>query len=231
MLTALLLLACSTHKNELVVRGAMARVDDLAVAAPVFLEDHVDGDPFRRNAAVGNITFGGGYVTIDEGRGQHNVSKDVVVSEEERYQRQVTDWLADLLPLGAPVEAPVPPEAREVRGTTSRDGHDNASLPNVELRPVAMGPLPRPTLVPWVVGYYSHNAGWFYGQRWGTGAGARVHVLLVQHGEDGSVLGYMDVDGSRVSERVFSPTEAELQDLLLALEKRLGRRIGKAAPR
>ena len=171
-----------------------------------------DGEPFRRNTVVGNVTFSGGFVTESTGEGLFNVSKDIDVSSGEKYRKQVADWLEDALgrpsvELDAP---PPPPERRERRGTASRDGHDNVSLPRFELRPVAGGTFEQPVLVPWVVTYMSHNAGWFFGQEFGTAGGARIRVMLVAYDRDGSVLGYTDVDASRVSERVFSPTGPQM---------------------
>lgn len=232
MSTLMLLLACSSHVNQLqVLGGPIPANEEMVVAEPVFWEDHLDGDPFRTNAAVGNILFSGGYVTENDGRGMHNVSKNVEIAEQERYRRQVTDWLAGMLPSTVVAEGLVPPKTREVRGSQGGaiDGHDNASLPRLQLQPVAVGELPHPTLVPWVVSYYSHNAGWFYGQEFGTAAGARVRILLVAYGRDGRVLGHTSIDGSRISERVFSPSEPQLQDLLITLEKKVGKRIERAA--
>jgi hypothetical protein len=228
-LLALTLLACSTHKNQLHVAGAdLPKRSTLTVAEPVYLVDRSDADPFRENTTVGNVTFSGGYITTNDGRGLHNVSKVVEITREDDYREAVAGWLDGILEPTTTVEDPVAPKRIERRGTAgmaTKEGHDNQSLPAVDYRPLPMGPLPQPTLVPWVVSYYTHNAGWFYGQAWGTGAGARVHVLLVAHDTDGSVIGWRGVDGARVSERVFSPSEPELQDLLIWLERKVGKKL------
>lgn len=223
------LVACSTHKNQLhVVGDKLPKLESLTVAEPIFLTELLDGDPFRTNTTVGNVTFSGGYITANDGKGLHNVSKDVAITQEDGYREDVANWLDARLAPTTVVTDPVMPKRTEQRGTegeATKAGHDNRSLPRVDYRPLPMGPLPRPTLVPWVISYYSHNAGWFYGQQWGTGAGARIHILLVAHDTDGSILGWTGIDASRISERVFSPSEPELQDLLINLEKRVGKRL------
>jgi hypothetical protein len=220
--------ACSLHKNHIEIASMPIRTDAaLAVTEPYFLVDFDEGDPFRRNTAVGNITFSGGFITENTGEGLFNVSKDIDLSSTEKYREQVRDWLS--LGLGPPMitldSPPPPPKRKERRGTTSHDGHDNVSLPRVDLLPVPASGFERPVLVPWVVTYLSHNGGWFFGQEWGTGGGARIRVMLVAYDTDGSVLGYRDIDGSRISERIFSPTGPQMQDLLIALERRVGRKL------
>jgi len=229
MSALLFALACSTHRTHIEVAGEPIRSTDLAIAAPLFLGDMDadDSDPFLRNTYVGNLIFSGGFVTENTADGMFNVSKQIEPSNQQKYRGQVRDWLADTLgkpntDLNAP---PPPPRRRERRGSTSRDGRDNISLPRIDFVPVDGGNFERPVLVPWVVSYLSHNAGWFFGQEYGTGAGARIRILLVAYDTDGTVIGWTDVDGSRTSERVFSPTGPQLQDLLIDLEKRVGRKL------
>ncbi|MEZ4319090.1 MAG: hypothetical protein R3F61_16365 [Myxococcota bacterium] len=221
------LTACSTHRNHLEVATDGLPADHLAVSAPLFLADHDEGDPFRRNTVVGNLTFTGGFVTENTGAGLFNVSKEVSLASEDLYRTQVSDWLADTL--GPPTVVldppPPPPVRRDERGTRRHDGHDNVSLPRMELRPQAGGTFTEPTLVPWVVTYVTHNGGWFFGQEYGTGGGARIRVLLVAYDANGQVLGYRDVDASRISERVFSPTGPQMQDFLITLEEKVARKI------
>lgn len=229
----LLAFACSTHQNRLEASGSSWSTDaPLAVAEPLFWADTLEGeDPFRVNGVVGNVTFSGGYITENDGAGLHNVSKTVEVTQGERYREQVGLWLGDLLQPTVTVADLPPPKTRERRGTDRRDGTDNISLPRTTFQPVPADPLGQATLVPWVLQYTSHNAGWFYGQQYGTPAGARIHILLVAYDADGQVLGWEDVDASRISERIFSPSSPQLQDLLIVLEKKAGRKIEKAARR
>jgi hypothetical protein len=59
------------------------------------------------------------------------------------------------------------------RGTDPADGTDNINLPRFDLEPAPVTDLSLlPAGVDWVVAptvvlYYSHNGGWFIGQRYG----------------------------------------------------------------
>ncbi len=226
-----LVLACSTHRNQLHVTGDPPRtLRGHAIAEPVFWGDTLDGDQFRKNAVVGAIFFSGGFVTENDGRGLHNVSKEVSIADRDRYREQVASWLRGVLPPTVVVEDPPPPRPILTRGSHPMDGKDNQSLPRFTFEPQPTGPLPQPTIIPWIVNYYAHNAGWFYGQTWGTGAGARIRILLVAHDTSGAVVAHSDLDASRISERVFSPSEPQLQDMLIALERRLAKKLKQASP-
>lgn len=230
MRTLVLLLAlasCGSYKNQLhVTKSPTSPSGDLVVAEPMVLGDHVEGDRFRQNTLVGNYSFSGGYVTERDDTGMYNHSKEVVQGDGEAYRGHVRDWLATTLPAQAQVRrAPPPPRASPERGTSRHDGRDNQSLPRLRYTPVPGGSFAEPTVVPWVISYYSHNGGWFYGQEYGSGAGARVRVLLAAYDTDGTVLGWIDVDGSRVAMRMFSPTGPQLQDMLIKLERRVGRKL------
>ena len=96
MSTVLYLLACSSHVNHLEVLGdPLPKTPGLVVAEPVYWEDHLEADPFHANAVVGNIVFSGGYITENDGRGMHNVSREVSVGQQERYREQVGLWLEE----------------------------------------------------------------------------------------------------------------------------------------
>lgn len=228
-MTLILLAACSFTKTRIHVHDHLTKSDAaVVVAGPVYAVDLDLGDSFKSNTTVGNVTFTGGYVTENTGAGLFNVSKHVAVDAEEIYRGHAGAWIEDLVDPTAEISPPLP-SRHERRGTDPKDGHDNLSLPRVDLTPVALTVAPgRVTTVPIVMSYYTHNGGWFFGQEWGTGAGARVRIVLVTYAADGSVLGWMDIDGSRTSDRVFSPTGPQLQDLLIALEKRVGRKLQRA---
>lgn len=228
MMLLLTLFACTFTKTRIHVEDHLDNTAVMAFAKPVYLSQLEEQDRFRTNTTVGNITFSGGYVTETTEEGMFNVSKEVALSAEQKYTSHADRWLGELLLSEVEFSAPLP-ERHERRGTSRLDGHDNASLPRVTLTPQPLeGEASQVTLVPVVASYYSHNGGWFFGQEWGTGAGARIRVLLVKYAPDGAVLGWLDVDGSRTSERVFSPTGPQLQDLLIALEKKVGRKLKRA---
>ncbi len=126
-----------------------------------------------------------------------------------------------------PVDQLVPPARTEARGSEEGDGHDNQHLPRFELTPLpqpALPPVPADALlVPWIVHYYSHNGGWFQGQTWGTGAGARIRVLWSLHDADGAVLGHGDHQAWYTDEDLFSPNSVQVEDHLMEVEDALCR--------
>jgi len=226
-LLLLVLAGCSIHKNQLIVsRSPQRPATQVAVAAPILLIDHEQVDPFRTSTVVGNLNFTGGYVTDTSEKGMYNVSKEVRHTSVDEHRAMVLSWLGETLPTTTKVTRLPPPPVRAVqRGTSRVDGKDNQSLPRNRYTPQPGGKFAGPTAIPWVIAYYSHNGGWFYGQQWGTGAGARVRVLIAAYGADGSVLGWTDIDASRIANRVFSPTGQQLDDMLIKLERRVGRKL------
>lgn len=227
LLLLLLLSGCGLYKNQLHIDRSPTRPSGrIAVAAPALLIDHEQVDAFRKSTVVGNLNFSGGYVTDTSEKGMYNVSKEIRHTSADEFRAQVGAWLAQTLPATASVGQLPPPPARSLqRGTSRVDGKDNQSLPRNRYTPQPGGRFAGPTVIPWVIAYYTHNGGWFYGQQWGTGAGARVRIVLAAYDRDGSVLGWTDIDASRISNRVFSPTGEQLDDMLLKLERKVGKQL------
>ena len=223
----ILLAACGLHKDQLLVNKSDQRPPSgIAIAPAVLLSDHEDVDAFRTSTVVGNLQFSGGYVTDSSEKGLYNVSKNVRITNTDDHREMVIAWLdVSLSPTGQVPELPPPPSRIKQRGTSRIDGKDNQSLPRLRYVPAPGGRFNAPTAIPWVIAYYTHNGGWFYGQQWGSGAGGRIRILLAAYDTDGRVLGWTDVDASRIAMREFSPTGEQLDDMLMTLERRVRKKL------
>lgn len=237
----MLLLACGKSPDVFVAAAAQApkELGTVGLAAPMFLQDTSE-TPFDDGVYVGNIVLSGGYVVTERGDyGMQTHSKEITLSGEDTYRtlshdtvsqmfetsltESGTTWLAVEVVGGTP-------ERRKLRGSHAEDGTDNVNLPRFTLSPSAIEPVEGVdhVLVPYVVRYYSHNAGWFYGQEKGCGAGARLRVLWVLHDADsGGVAAWRDIDVRHIDPYLFSPSSAEIEDGLIEVETLLRRDLDR----
>jgi len=219
----------------------------LAVARAVLLErvpGAAPGGPFAAGIAVGNLYLSGGYVIEKTELGIEYRSKHVAVNARADYARQARRWLDRAVhrALAArglraawtgvidPSALPVP-EQWLTRGSDHDDPQDDVNLPRFVLRPkpldaahrARLPALPRSVhwlLVPVVVDYYSHNAGWFIGQTLGCGAGARLRAFWVLYDvRSGAAASYGGIEAKRIDPNLFSPNRGQTEDLLIAVEK------------
>jgi hypothetical protein len=248
--------ACGPKNLHLAVGQPLAAAPaSIALAPPVLLEQHERLEPmdaFHRGYYVGNIWFSGGFELMpEEGDQVRSVGVDLkdVPAYQDQAARVVEETFATLLdehglawqPIDSGVERALPaPRVTPVRGTGPFDGRDNQNLPRFELQPQPLDPGELPelppgsatVLVPMLVHYYTHNGGWFVGQRNGCSAGARMRVLWSLHdASSGRVLTWGDVGVQHQQEYHYSPNSAELQDYQLIVEAELQRWLDEQLPR
>lgn len=115
-----------------------------------------------------------------------------------------------------------------MHGEDPEDGHDNLNLPRSHLVPVALDAagMPGTWLVPYLRAYYTHNGGWFLGQRWGCMAGARVDAEVVLY-VDGKPVWWMEATGRSLDKRTAQATTAELDQHLLNAERQVEDALSK----
>lgn len=216
-----------------------------------------DMDSFTAGLFIGNVVHSGGYVFDGvDGAGDRGDeaglpvrSKEFTLNAEAEYEPLALAWLdeavftsvsevATPLRLPAPSSPPPPPTRRTRRGTDPADGTDNVNLPRFDLTPAPVTDLSlMPAGVDWVVAptvvlYYSHNGGWFIGQRLGTGSGARVRVYwTVYDTKTGAVVSYGDLEARSLSPYVLTPNKAQLEDLLMETEAKIQRLLTDAIVR
>lgn len=239
-LIVLMLVVGCTPRN---VRDVLGMAPDLAGDRVVILEPALlaelesapdDMSRFRAGTWVGTIWFDGGYEIMAEEQNQVR-SVNVALSGAESFTPQGRTWATKALSDAAQAAGwqVVPSEAAgwrvgaptrtTIRGTVKHDGDDNLNLPRFDLAPgpitTAEGLGADAVIAPVLVHYYAHNAGWFVGQEKGSWAGARVRVLWSLHAaDDGRVLGWGDVGTRGEQEKLASPNQQQLQDLLLMAE-------------
>jgi hypothetical protein len=214
--------------------------DVVAVAEPQFLVDRVDfggpTDPLWRGVYVGDVVFSGGFEVEEIDGAMQNRSTQVELGSQERYRADTLAWTRECLggALGvegrdfvwtdAPAEVPTP-ERRNLRGSSSSDGHDNQALPLFHLAPRSLpSPITVPAgadvlLVPFVVHSYSHNGGWFLGQTYGSASGARLRWFVVAYDATGTPVGHVDVEARTETPGLFSPNSSQVEDHRIEVEK------------
>ncbi len=213
--------------------------EDPAADPPTVLDPQSPRDAaFLRNDFVGNIRLGGGFVRTGD-VGMEVRSRFIELGQESAYQAGATQWVDGLLdelstPFGA-IDAgdwiAPGPERVRFRGVHRDDGRDDVNLPRTSVRPAPLGdPKPdakgkRWLLVPYVRSYYTHNAGWFIGQTWGTMSGARIEVLLALYDlQTGQPVWWQVAEGRTLS-RTGSPSTAALDGYLLTAEEKAAREL------
>lgn len=204
-------------------------------------------DSFTAGLFIGNVVHSGGYVYagVDGAEGEADEaglpvrSKEFTLNAEAEFEPIARAWLDATLfsvlsevatpqRLPAP-SAPIPAPVRRVRrGTDPADGTDNINLPRFDLEPAPITDLSLlPAGVDWVVAptvvlYYSHNGGWFIGQRMGTGSGARIRVFwTIYDTKTGGVVSYGDLEARSLSPYVLTPNKGQLEDLLIQSEEKI----------
>lgn len=245
LLTVALLSGCTgaRHVSTEFDQSRLIRPIDAVALAPAQTLDTHDADSFASGTVVGHLIFEGGYITVKQETGQQNVSREVDTSAVDTYRqyakshvdRVMTETLQRRkLPTVSwdPPEGLTPPERRPLRGTHPKDGRDNISMPRFEIQAT---PLPASVLdsippgndavvVPWVASYYTHNAGWFVGQTYGTAAGARYRVYVgVYDAKSGAMLGWTDTTAIFIHDTIFQPNTGQTEDFLLRTEGKLER--------
>jgi len=253
-LLALVALGCGP---KAVFRGTpySGRPPAIGVVPTVVLQD-VDApegpqqDVFLDNEFVGNVVFSGGYVTVRADAGMQNRSKTIDLSLQDTYLRQavteIDEWVAaalkahhdEVVPMKPlPEGTLVAPDRAMWRGDYDDQGTDNQNMPLFSLHPKAFATVPpvpdgvELVLVPWLVSYYSHNAGWFQGQTWGTDAGARMRVLWSLHdAKTDAVVAWGDQDAKYLHDGLNSPNSAQVQEALMQVEGQMRKALRKRLP-
>lgn len=220
----------------------------VAVAPAVTLHDLESPDDdmasFRASSWVGSIWFAGGYEVYPEEQNQVR-SVDITLGDHAAFEAQGVAWATQALEAAAgqagwqvvPFSGPsdgwiAAPTRRPIRGSVPFDGDDNLNLPRFDLVPgdldAAAFSAADGVLVPILVHYYAHNAGWFIGQQEGTWAGARIRVLWSLHdAASGTLLGWGDVGTKAPTDARANPNRQQLQDALLQAEAEAHQRLAR----
>ena len=218
----LLLLACATGPHGVEVRGPGIG-SPLPLLQPSFLDD---ADPYRLNSTVGHTHLSGGFVTEVATSGQFNRSPKVEVGDQEQYRAYSRRWLDSISGVdGEPSLGGCSLRRDERRTPHPLDGQDDVSLPRLENRPAPSPFQPKAVITPCVVRYETHSGGWYYGQRFGSTAGARLTLMFTAYDAAGEIEGWVEIDSWHRSKRHYELNGPELQQHLLAAEQQAMRAI------
>lgn len=238
---------CAARKDLQIHEGPKSELAEPVGLMPSVLLKDMPGavaegeEPFFAGVFVGNLVSSGGYYLEDtKGEGSPARSLHYDFNATEEYGALARDFVdrlvADELNRRglswtrlSPEAGSVPtPTRRTVRGSHPLDGTDNVNTPRYELEPLplpganALGAGYSSYLVPIIAIYYSHNGGWFIGQRMGCGGGARIRLLLVDYeAASGRTRGWRDVEARTIEGLINQPNGAQLQDFLIATEAKV----------
>lgn len=261
LILAVLLAGCAARKDLTVQESVPPGLEPATVALlPAVLLAELPGaipegeDAFTAGVFVGNVVHSGGYIFDGDETGADAGlpvrSKSIELNAQDAYIRSVKAWTdarfsealretgLQVLPLGAlPPDALPTPTRAPRRGSDPQDGTDNVNLPRFDLSAAPWPEAPRHAagadvvLLPVVVLYYSHNGGWFVGQRMGCGSGARMRLFwAVYDGKTGAPLGWQDVEARHLDAYLMTPNKAQLEDHLIAVEERVGAELRGRVP-
>ncbi len=202
---------------------------------------------FLRNEWAGNVRFGGGFVRLGS-IGVEVRARLVELGQDPEYQTQGKTWLGRLVSekladkkivtLSVDPLTDLAPLREKTRGRHPDDGHDNLNVPRTTLAPPSLTPDQRTTakqrseghrwlLVPILRNYYTHNAGWFLGQDYGSMSGGRTEVLLTLYDLDtGEPAWWMSTEAKTI-ERTASPSRTDLDTYLLTVEQMTAKQFDK----
>lgn len=204
------------------------------------LNVRTEQEQFDANLFAGEIFFSGPMVTDDNGlvhsrmrRLANNAEyatrilaevKRVMIDSTAKWQIAKSTATSGALPMR--VEKSISREKNEA------DGTDNVNLPRVQYQIVwhkdAAPVKPGYYIVPVVQLYYGHTGGWFNGQTFGCGAGARVALSVYMFdSEDGKVVFHFSADRRQVSEYQFRSNSVQMSQDLAKLEGELLRDLSR----
>ena len=190
-------------------------------------------EQFDANIYVGEVFFSGPLETESNGIAHSKlrrftnqteysdrILKEVkfAVSEGVSTLKHQNDVLrAEALPLTV--------EKLQPRDKNPADGTDNMNLPRMkyDLRwntKLASQLKPGYYVVPVIEYYYGHTGGWFNGQNFGCGAGARVSISVqIFDAEDGKTVFHFSDFRRQIGEYQFRSNSVQMSQELALLEK------------
>lgn len=215
-----------------------AKPDRVALAPTQFYYEYYDVSPegeemFDTNLAVGYMKHIGGYIEVpgEDDVGTIRRTRQVEMRRHEKYRKEVAQLIRrafeetirddkkKVIPIDSgdfPAEQ-FKPDKRKQYAAPSKDGKDNVNVPYIDVEP-AYNIDEMPDLnadivvVPYVVYYYIHNRGWYYGQRWGCPAGGRFRLMWSAYDvSTGELLGWSDIDLKLLQEGKFHPNQSEIE--------------------
>jgi hypothetical protein len=235
----LVLLFAHCAPGYLVRKNAMDQAKPLYVADPILLNSLVragsEQEQYRRNLFVGEIFFSGPMDTDSQG---YVYSRQVRLAKQPEYaqvivaavKKEMAETLETRRATKKVSAAVLPLRIQEnmVRAKLPEDGRDNTNLPRIEYSLAWSNTAISQSLpagyyfVPVIENYYGHTGGWFFGQSFGSGAGARFSMqAYVFDSEKGSVVFHFRASRKKQGEYDFKSDSSKMSHELAQLEEAL----------
>ncbi len=247
-------LSCSSVNNSVKTGSIPADMQIVAVADPVFMSSVLGlkekDEIFAKNLYSGAIQFSGGYVEKPEnGMLRQSLKRDF--SGEEDFTREAKNFLSEavvsalkkkgfsVVPAAGDMSSILKIERDLDLSKSEDDGRDNISLPryisrgvdiNKESIPEKIRSSAKYLIIPVIENYYGHSGGFFNGQAYGCGAGARItlFILCIDTSTGAVVMTYSDY-AKKMYDYKFRINNFEMLQELQLLEAEVSGMIRKKA--
>lgn len=235
----LLILLAQCAPNYFVRKSAIDQSRPMYIAEPVLLNALVrtgsEQDQYRRNLFVGEIFFSGPMDTDPQG---YVHSRHIRLAKQAEYTQMILSALkaeaAATLGTKRPISwvssalLPLKISESPMRAKTPEDGRENSNLPRIEYslswntNNVKQSLPDGYYFVPVVEQYYGHTGGWFYGQTFGCGAGARFSMqAYVFDSATGNMVFHFSATRKKQGEYDFKSDSSKMSHELALLEEAL----------
>lgn len=246
--------SCSSVNNSVKTGSLPADMQTVSVADPVFMFSVLSlkekNEIFSKNLLCGAIQFSGGFVEKPEnGMLRQSLKRDF--SGEEDFTREAKKFLSEavvtalrkkgfsVIPVAGDMSSIIKVERDMDLSISEDDGRDNISLPRYISRgidikkesiPEKISSSSRYLIIPVIENYYGHSGGFFNGQAYGCGAGARitVFILCIDTSTGAVVMTYSDY-AKKIYEYKFRINNFEMLQELKLLEAEVSAMIRKKA--
>jgi hypothetical protein len=214
------------------------------ITEPVFLKDiNSEKDTksdYRKNSFVGHIVYDGGLTRSQESYGTTVHSKEIILKEPEEIKKRASLWLNRAAlsyvqskggrSVSGKLSKPLTVTGVEDYSDYDKTGQDNINNPVYQWSYSdsvnTTGPGHDYLVIPVIQYYYTHTAGWFYGQDIGSGTGARISIVfLIYRGSDGLKEGSVHYTAKRIFPATYDLKVGEYFELLSKLENEINMAI------
>lgn len=233
------MLVCTLHcgANYAVKKANFSREKAVYLVEPVLLSALLkmnnEKEQFDANVYVGEVFFSGPLETESNGIVHSKLRRFTNQAEySDRIFKEVKLTLAEAVSNLQPQKEilsgdslPLTVDRSQPRDKNAEDGTDNLNLPRIHYdlrwdRNRTTQLKPGYYVVPVIEYYYGHTGGWFNGQNFGCGAGARISISVqIFDAEDGKTVFQFSDFRRQVGEYQFRSNSVQMSQDLAQLEK------------
>jgi hypothetical protein len=254
ILAVVFVTSCASAPAALKKGSIPVNIKNILIAEPVLMSSILGINDkesiFAMNLYCGGIQFSGGYIEKPD-NGMLRQSANRSYSGVDDFSKMAKKFLSETVTTALNENGYSPIVLKndissfiKVRRDpdlmkNEDDEKDNICLPRYQSSGVDIGPILIPEnmksisqylIIPVIENYYGHSGGFFNGQSYGCGAGARitVFILCINTSNGEIVMVYSDYV-KKMYEYKFRINNYEMQQELQLLEKQLSKKITKNA--